>query len=238
MIDYTFYAWYSALKVGKTGLAVTVDVRDQSGAIVVADGAVTEYGGGLYRFIHSSPISSDFTAVFKTDVEDVDAKQIPALFSVQMARLDSSISGLISDLSAYPVVTLAMPVLGQDVSVYAGDTIIFELTNLGSLVGAKKVYFTAKSRKSDTDANSIVQIERTDGLKYLNAQVGTALNGSLEVLDAAVGRIKVKLEAVESIKVQEGTYYFDIKVIEDDDEASSRTQGEITFYYDITKAIA
>jgi hypothetical protein len=238
MIDYTFYAWYSALKVGKTGLAVTVDVRDQSGALIVNDGAVTEYGGGLYRFIHSSPISSDFTAVFKTEDEDVDAKHIPALFSVQMARMDSSISGLISDLSAYPVVTLAMPVLGQDVNVYAGDTVIFELTNLGSLVGAKKVYFTVKSRKSDTDANSIVQIERKEGLKYLNTQVGTALNGSLEVLDEVVGRIKVKLEAVESIKVVEGTYYFDIKVIEGDDEASSRTQGEITFSYDITKAIA
>ncbi len=238
MIDYTFYAWYSALKVGKTNLAVTVDVRDQSGAIVVADGAVTEYGGGLYRYIHTSPISSDFTAVFKTEDEDVDAKHVPALFSVQMARMDTSISGIISDLSAYPVVTLAMPILGDDIDVYAGDTVTFELTNLGSLVGAKKVYFTVKSRKSDTDPNSIVQIERTDGLKYLNAQAGTALSGSLEVLDETVGQIKVTLEAIESIKIVEGTYYFDIKVIEADDKVSSRTQGKISFHYDITKAIA
>jgi len=45
-----FYAFFTAARVGKTGLTVTVDVYRGATTIVTA-AAATEIGGGLYRWL-------------------------------------------------------------------------------------------------------------------------------------------------------------------------------------------
>ena len=50
MTDYKFYAFFTALKVGKPGLTVTVDVYGPGG-VEASNQTATEIGGGLdWRF--------------------------------------------------------------------------------------------------------------------------------------------------------------------------------------------
>ena len=150
--------------------------------------------------------------------------------------MDNLPAAIYDELSRIPAISFSLPQAGE-VNAQAGDTVSFLLVNLGNLAGAKKVYFTAKLRKTDPDANSIVQVEKTEGLKYIMAQAAAPGNGSLTVLDEVAGNIRVRLEAADSVKIPQGTYYFDVKIVEADDEVYTLTQGEITFFYDITKAV-
>ena len=92
MADYKFYAFFTASKIGKTGLTVTVDVRNSAGTLQVTDGSATEIGGGLYTYTHISATEDDYTAVFKTADGTVDAQHMPSLVPVQLPRIDAAVS--------------------------------------------------------------------------------------------------------------------------------------------------
>ena len=93
----TFYAFYTASKVGKTGLTVTVNVR-RGTTSVVTGGSATEIGDGLYAYTLASgsvTAENEYTAVFKTSDTSVDQQDIPALWAVGRAGiedLDAAIS--------------------------------------------------------------------------------------------------------------------------------------------------
>ena len=93
----TFYAFYTASKVGKTGLAVTVNVR-RGTTSVVTGGSATEIGDGLYAYTLASgsvTVENEYTAVFKTSDTSVDQQDIPALWAIGKAGvedLDAAIS--------------------------------------------------------------------------------------------------------------------------------------------------
>lgn len=96
----TFRAFFTESKVGKTGLTVTVDVRDPSGTLIVADGIATETGGGLYRYTLASgsvTTEGEYTCIFKTSTGTVDQQHIPTLWVVGRAgveHLDASINAV------------------------------------------------------------------------------------------------------------------------------------------------
>ena len=92
MADYKFYAFFTASKTGKTGLTVTVDVRNSAGVLVVTGGSATEIGGGLYTYTHTTDTADDYTAVFKTLDSTVDAQHVPSLVPVQLPRIDAAVS--------------------------------------------------------------------------------------------------------------------------------------------------
>lgn len=89
----TFFAFFVASKVGKTGLAVTVDVyRGSDNNATVTGGSATEVGGGLYKYTLSSGSTgteSEYLAIFKTSDTTVDAKHIPALWAVGRAGVEN-----------------------------------------------------------------------------------------------------------------------------------------------------
>ena len=93
----TFYAFYTASKVGKTGLTVTVNVR-RGTTSVVTGGSATEIGDGLYAYtLTSGSVTSEneYTAVFKTSDTSVDQRDLPALWAIGKAGiedLDAAIS--------------------------------------------------------------------------------------------------------------------------------------------------
>lgn len=150
----------------------------------------------------------------------------------------SNLPGAIYDeLSRIPSISFNMPEAGEIVA-YAGDSVDFQISGLGSLQDAEKIYFCAKLRKTDPDTSSMILIEQTVGLIRINATAGTPANGSITVLDAEAGNIKVRLDPVESVKIPEATYFCDVKIINSEGEAITKTQGEILFYYDITKAVS
>ena len=78
MTDYTFYGYFIASKVGKTGLTVTVDVYGPGG-VEASDQSATEIGGGLYSYTHTDATPGDYLALFKTTDITVDYQQIPDL---------------------------------------------------------------------------------------------------------------------------------------------------------------
>lgn len=128
-----------------------------------------------------------------------------------------------------------------EATVYAGDTIRLTIPGLGDLAGAKKIYFSVKRYRYEADSRSIVHIERADGLLYFNAvevDIDDSDHGSLTVMDVVNGDVEVYLHASESVQIFAATYYCDVKVVEADDSVITRMQGELTFEYTITKAVA
>lgn len=100
--DITFYAFYVASKVGKTGLTVTIDIwentRSGTATEIVTGGSATEIGDGLYKYrLTSANVDAigEYIAVFKTADATVDAQHIPALWIVGRSgveNLDAAIS--------------------------------------------------------------------------------------------------------------------------------------------------
>lgn len=95
----TFFAFFVASKVGKASLAdVTVDVYNPAGSKIVAAGATSEVGGGLYSYTlaaESVASAGEYVAIFKTADATVDQKEIPSLWAVGRAgveNLDAAIS--------------------------------------------------------------------------------------------------------------------------------------------------
>lgn len=97
-----YYAHYTEGGVNKTGLTVTITVyeviRDGTKTEVVTDGACTEVGDGLYRYLLASgtvDAAAEYVAVFHTATDTVDAQDIPAMWVIDRAgteKLDTGVT--------------------------------------------------------------------------------------------------------------------------------------------------
>lgn len=119
-----FYGFYTSGKIGKTGLAPTVDVyrigTNGASVQVVTAGASTEIGtSGLYRYGLSSALNTvegEYLAMFRTSDPTVDARDIAAVWAVGKAGLE--------DLDA-AVSTRATPVdVGNAVTTAVGTAVL------------------------------------------------------------------------------------------------------------------
>jgi len=80
MADYKFYALFTANKVGKAGITVTIDVyKSADDSLVVNNAAVNEIAGGLYSYVYQTASADDYVAIFKTADTTVDQQHVPAL---------------------------------------------------------------------------------------------------------------------------------------------------------------
>lgn len=87
-----FYFFFTASKQGKTGLTVTVDVYNGStGALLAANQAATEIGGGLYKLSYAST-AVDLLAKAKTADTSVDLQHVAALVSYEQQLVDAATS--------------------------------------------------------------------------------------------------------------------------------------------------
>lgn len=97
-----YYAHYTEDGVNKTGLTVTITVyeviRDGTKTEVVTDGACTEIGDGLYRYLLASgtvDAAAEYVAVFHTATDTVDVQDIPAMWVIDRAgteKLDTGVT--------------------------------------------------------------------------------------------------------------------------------------------------
>lgn len=119
-----FYGFYTSGKIGKTGIAPTVDVyrigTNGASVQVVTAGASTEIGtSGLYRYGLSSGLNTvegEYLAMFRTSDTTVDARDIAAVWAVGKAGLE--------DLDA-AVSTRATPVdVGNAVTTAVGTAVL------------------------------------------------------------------------------------------------------------------
>ena len=99
----TFYAFYTADGIGVAALTVTADVC-KNGAALLADQAVTEIAGGLYKYTLASgsvDAEGEYIVIFKTADVTVDQRHLPALWVVQKAgveNLNQSITTAVSTI--------------------------------------------------------------------------------------------------------------------------------------------
>lgn len=128
--DITFYAFYLASKVGKTGITVTVDVWEHTRAgtatEIVTGGSATEIGDGLYKYVLSSAsvdAIGEYIAVFKTADATVDAQHIPAIWIVGRSgveNLDAAVSSRLASAS-YSAAPSAADVADEVASIDPSD---------------------------------------------------------------------------------------------------------------------
>ena len=94
-----FMAFFTASKIGKTGITVTIDVFNPSGTKIVTDGSCTELGDGIYTYVLASTNTSsegEYIAVFKTADTTVDMQNIPSLWVIGRAGVEH-LDGNVSD---------------------------------------------------------------------------------------------------------------------------------------------
>ena len=162
MADYKFYAFFTASKTGKTGLTVTVDVRNSAGTLVVTDGSASAIGGGLYGYTHTSATADDYTAVFKTADSTVDAQHVPSLVPVQLPRIDAAVSSR-ADATDYTT-TRAAKLDNLDIAISTRMTLgaggtpkVYTLTDGTNPIADADVWVT-----TDTAGANVIASGRTD----------------------------------------------------------------------------
>ena len=164
-----------------------------------------------------------------------------------VTRTLTSGAGTAADVWAYATRVLTASaasttatVSGSTITVNRYDTLYFSLTGLGTLANRTSLYFTVKQVKSQTDAQSDIQIEETVGLKYINrAAAVTAANGVMTIDDASAGDLTISLEAVEVAKLGFGDYSYDIKIVRTGNvKAFALTSGTFRITDEITQTLA
>lgn len=134
-----------------------------------------------------------------------------------------------------PVAQSISALNGPNITVLRGDTITVPFTELGSLVGRSKLWFTVKASDGDLDAAAIIQIEETGGLLYLNGLTATSNQGSLVVTDQNGGAMTVSLIPIAAASLPLKVYHYDVQVLVGT-AIHTLTSGSFTVDADITRA--
>lgn len=159
---------------------------------------------------------------------------------------DLDVSTLGGDMWTYPTrtltaITVAGPgtqVDGGDITAYRGDSFSVTLTGLGNVTARTKLWFTAKRRTGQTDAQAEIQIIEGTGLTVIAGGSPTAGNGSLTVTNAATGAVTLALAAAETAKIPAGDMlHWDIQMATAAGVLTLAV-GTLTFSADVTLATA
>ncbi len=232
---------YSALDVEQ----INVDLTGAIAKIDVIDGLVDAIKAKTDQLAFTVANQVDANALTGGGGGVLDPAEIRSAIGLSSANLDSQLSGVAAAVWAAAVRTLTQSaasviatVTGSDITCQRGDSLSASLTDVGALTGYSKVYFTVKRDYADADTASIIQIEKTAGLKYLNGAVGTPANGSLTIDDEATGDITIALDEVETAKLDPGVYVYDVQVVRAAGTVSTLTYGEFVVAADVTRATA
>lgn len=114
----------------------------------------------------------------------------------------------------------------------------WEVFGIGDLTGRSSLYFTVKYMKekdSASDAQSIIQIEESAGLLYINKNAASnPANGSITVTDELAGTMTIELTAEETDKLAPNeSYLYDIK-----SDNNVLEEGKFLVLSSITRTVA
>lgn len=130
---------------------------------------------------------------------------------------------------------------GEDIEIKRGDSWSQPIEGLGDISGREKLWFSVKRKTSDEDDESIIQIEETDGLLYLNAEDASAraANGSITVDDEVAGNITIALEEIETaVLVPQSALVYDVQELTDAGRVTTITEANVDINSDVTRAIS
>jgi len=174
-----FLAHFTKDGAAVTGLTVTIDVyeitRDGTTTQPVNDGACTEVGNGLYRYLlaaASVDANAEYVAVFHT-AGDVDQADLPAMWSIGRAGtpyLDASVAAvkaktdnLPSDPADQSLLKAEVDAVAADVWGYASRT----LTQTAAQVAAVLAGSTITCQRGDTLTAALTNIGALTGYSKL-----------------------------------------------------------------------
>jgi hypothetical protein len=145
------------------------------------------------------------TAVWGTSVRTLSSfgTLVTDTAAAVWAYVNRTLTQVIAAVSPPPVVE------GSVLTIIKGDTMVLNFTGLGVLTGRSKLWFSVKDNVDDADSASIIFIEETAGLQYLNGAIGTAGQGSITVTNATTGAITVTLDEVAAalLSIKRGRFY-------------------------------
>jgi hypothetical protein len=142
-----------------------------------------------------------------------DAINASALATDAVAEIASAVWAYITRTITLTGAQIAAILAGTAITIHRGDTASIALTALGNIAARTKLWFTVKSSSGDADADSIIQLEETGGLLYLNGAVATASAGSLTVTDPVTGAATVGLTAATTAALTVGSYRWDVQML-------------------------
>lgn len=89
-----------------------------------------------------------------------------------------------------------------------------EFTNIGQLTGRTNLIFAVKNRSNDADSASLILVDTTTGLKFVNgAAYGTPANASIVVTDETAGTGYVLVKSAATINLPSGQKYAGLKLV-------------------------
>lgn len=157
----------------------------------------------------------------------------------ELSDVDEDVWGYATRTLTASAAATTSTVSGSSITATRGDTLTASLTALGNISSRSKLWFTVKEETEDADSASIVQIEETLGLLYINgAAAGTAANGSITVTDATTGALTITLKPAETDDLAVGQYKYDIQQLTSGGVVTTLTSGIFEVVADITKAVA
>ena len=141
-------------------------------------------------------------------------------------------------MDVIPASATGAAVVSGTISVYRHSTITFTLSDLGTLTGFTKLWFTAKDNPESDDSDSYIQVEESVGLVVINKTAATPADGSLTVDDDVDGDITVEIdESVASLLPTINSLYYDVKILNGGDVTILAT-GTMNILAPVTKAVS
>ena len=247
-----------------------VALADLAKSEVVTASSCTEIGDGVYgyRVANADLQTYLYFAILKTSDDSVaqkhvaavmldfaDSPGIAALVWTYGTRTLTSLSALVASVAAavwaYATRTLTMSpqeiadaVAGSSITQYRGTTWTIALTGLGDLSAHSKLWFTVKDSLDDADTDALLQVEKTDGLKYLNGAaypVGSKTDGAIAIDDASAGNITITVKPAATAQVARASKkYWDVKMLTTGGLVSVLAEGNgaFTVRLDTTRAVS
>jgi len=248
MPAYKMAAQFTAAKIGKTGITVTVDVfRLGTVGAVATDQSATELGLGVYVYTHTDATAGDYFGVFKTADATVDLQQVPSWSAKEYPIVETNLDQAISTLALRIAALVASPADGASLTITNGVSFAATLSSLTIPATWSKVYLTAKSTQYHADADSVLQLMVTnpaasanDGIIVLNGAAGGTSRtlGSLTVNQSA-GTVAIVVQDNIDLSALVGLYEYDVKcLLADGTSQLLAAADDLTIALTPTRAIA
>lgn len=135
-------------------------------------------------------------------------------------------------------VQLAAATDGGNLTIHRGDTFTAQLSGLGDISTRSKLWFTVKRKPVDPDSQSIIQMEETAQLIYLNAEsAATAAHGTITVDDEGEGSMTIALDEAATAALEPRTgLLFDIQLLTSGGDVQTLATGTVRVVADVTRA--
>ena len=212
-------------------IGITVRVHAATGDAALTGDAMTLANDA----ITAAKIAANAIGASEIATDAIGAAELAATATAEIAAANWANSERTLTQSGAEV---AAAVAGVLITIQRGDSLSISLTGLGNISTRTLLWFTLKRSLSDADSASIIQIEETAGLMYINGAAGTAGNGVITVTDAVVGNATITLQEADTDDLVAALgLYWDVQWSDGTTVTTARV-GPGNIVDDVTRAIA